>query len=336
MKHSRNALVLLSVAVVLTATSCSPLSNPFAQSKSESERNLFTGLPGKNGEVLAVKFDDTRAAHPQQGVESADLVFVTQVEAGLTRLLAIYSSNYPGLIGPIRSARISDIDILAQFGKVGFAYSGAQSNMRPILAAADLVNLSAEKNSAKIYPEDPNRDRPYAMMLHPNLLLEKAEQLAVPQDIGIQHGKASSSAQLIDSVKIKWPNARYEARWDSALNRFQLWHDGQPDLSTTGTQLGSPMMVIQMVEIHPSEFGDKFGGITPKSTVVGSGKGYFLREGAMTPVNWSRKDAASPTIWSLADGKQAFFAPGQIWFFLTDREPEFVYSKAGIGTTSGK
>ena len=114
-------------------------------------RNIFTNLPGQNGEVLAVKFDDTIYAHPQEGVESADVVFVTQVEAGLTRLMGIYSSNYPELLGPIRSARISDIDILAQFGKVGFIYSGAQTKLRPVLAAANIENLSADRNPPTIY-----------------------------------------------------------------------------------------------------------------------------------------------------------------------------------------
>ena len=61
----------------------------------EVERNVFTGKPGNNGKVLAVKFDDTSYAHPQQGLESADIVFVTQVEAGLTRVMGIYSSQYP-------------------------------------------------------------------------------------------------------------------------------------------------------------------------------------------------------------------------------------------------
>ena len=113
---------LLLLLVLISLTGCGVLSS--VNNRQSVPVNALTGLPGENGRVLAVKFDDTTFAHPQQGVEGADVVFVTQVEAGLTRLMAIYSSQYPEVIGPIRSARISDIDILAQFGRVGFAYSG--------------------------------------------------------------------------------------------------------------------------------------------------------------------------------------------------------------------
>ena len=313
---------LLAILAVLLA-SCG---DGFLGSKAAKvERNLFTNLPGANGQILAVKFDDTSFAHPQQGIEDADIVFVTQVEAGLTRLMAIYSSKYPEILGPVRSARISDIDILAQFGRVGFAFSGAQKKMRPIISAANLVNLSAERNPATIYPTDPDRSAPYAMMLHPLLLLQKNSDLARPISIGIEHGAGSDSRTAISGATIHWPSAQYEIRWDEKEKVFLTWHNKKLNLNTLGAQLGSPMMVIQIVEIHPSEFGDKFGGITPKSTVTGTGRGYFFRDGTVTEVRWSRPQATSPTSWTLIDGSPAYFANGQIWFFLTDREPDFTY-----------
>ena len=177
--------------LVLSLTACSVF--PTGDSaKVKVERNVLTGLPGINGQVLAVKFDDTTYSHPQDGVEKADVVFVTQVEAGLTRLMGIYSSNYPEILGPVRSARISDIDILAQFGKVGFLYSGSQSKLRPVLANANLINLSAERNPPTIYFNDPNREAPYAMMVKPNLLLEKAKEASLAQSIGWKQDRKST------------------------------------------------------------------------------------------------------------------------------------------------
>lgn len=291
----------------------------------EIERNVLTGLPGKNGKVLAVKFDDTTYAHPQEGVEAADVVFVTQVEAGLTRLMGIYSSTYPEILGPVRSARISDIDILAQFGKVGFLYSGSQNKLRPVITAANLVNLSAERNPPSIYFNDPSRTAPYAMMVKPNLLLEKADEVSQVQSIGWSHGRRAPEAKKITTATIRWPNAVYRATWSATEKRFLLEHDSKPNIAASGVQLGSPMMIIQMVSIKPSEYGDKFGGITPKSTVTGTGVGYLLRNGSMTKVQWSRENPEAPTKWILEDGTEALFQPGQVWFFLTDQEPEFEY-----------
>jgi hypothetical protein len=92
------------LAALILITGCSTSSLPFG--KPEPERNVLTGLEGTNGSLVAVKFDDTRYAHPQKGLDAADIVFVTQVEAGLTRILAIYSSNYPDEVG-LRASQIS-------------------------------------------------------------------------------------------------------------------------------------------------------------------------------------------------------------------------------------
>ena len=310
--------------LVLSLTACSVFPTDDS-AKVKVERNVLTGLPGINGQVLAVKFDDTTYSHPQDGVEKADVVFVTQVEAGLTRLMGIYSSNYPEILGPVRSARISDIDILAQFGKVGFLYSGSQSKLRPVLANANIINLSAERNPPTIYFNDPNREAPYAMMVKPNLLLEKAKEASPAQSIGWKHGSPSKDAIKILSATIRWPNAVYKATWSATEKRFLLDHDNKPNLATSGIQLGSPMMVIQLVSIKPSEYGDKFGGITPKTTVTGEGSAYLLRNGTVTKVQWSRSSAESPTQWTLTDGTNAHFARGQVWLFLTDQEPSFEY-----------
>lgn len=328
---SKKILAPVLIAIALIATSCAS-TNPITDRREVApERNILTGEIGANGKVIAVKFDDTKAAHPQEGVEAADVVFVTQVEAGLTRLMGIYTSTYPDQVGPVRSARISDVDILAQFGRVGFLYSGAQTKLRPVLSAANLENLSAERNPPSIYFSDPKRIPPYAMMVRIPLLLEKAENVDRVKSIGWKHGEVDPSAQPIEAAKITWPNASYEAVWNKSEKRFVLNFDGAPKLTTTGAQLGSNMMVIQLVKISPSEYGDKFGGVTPKSSVVGEGSAYLLRNGSVTKALWKRASASEPTQWLIpkengdTDLQPAFFAPGQVWFFLTDEEPKFTY-----------
>ncbi|NDG09298.1 MAG: DUF3048 domain-containing protein, partial [Actinobacteria bacterium] len=286
---------LLPLLTALSLTSCSLSNLPFMEPTPEPERNVLTGEVGSNGKVIAIKFDDTRAAHPQEGVEKADVVIITQVEAGLTRLMGIYSSNYPEQVGPIRSARISDIDILAQYGRVGFMYSGAQSKLRPVIAAANLENLSAERNPPSIYFNDPERIAPYSMMVRIPLLLEKAESVDLVKPVGWTHGELSELAKPVLRVKVNWPNASYEALWNEEEQRFLLNFDGEPNLAKSGLQLGSNNLVIQFAEIKPSEYGDKFGGVTPKTNVIGAGKALLLRDGTITSMIWERASATSPT-----------------------------------------
>ncbi len=334
MLSKRLRVSLFSLLTALVLTSCSLSDLPLVESKPEPERNILTGEVGSNGKVIAIKFDDTRAAHPQEGVESADVVVISQVEAGLTRLMGIYSSNYPEQVGPVRSARISDIDILAQYGRVGFMYSGAQTKLRPVIAAANLENLSAERNPPSIYFNDPERIAPYAMMVRIPLLLEKAENVDLVKSVGWSHGDLSEFAKPVSRVKINWPNASYEAIWDEEEQFFLLNFNGAPNLAKSGLRLGSNNLIIQLAEIKPSEYGDKFGGITPKTNVIGAGKAFLLRDGTITSVNWNRESATSPTTWILENGEPANFATGQVWIFLTDQELEISYPV--VDETNGK
>ena len=242
------SISLIALAAPLFLAGCGGSS--FSQGARSQEINVLTGMPGINGPVVAVKFDDTREAHPQDGVEKADVVFVTEVEGGLTRLMAIYSSMIPERLAPIRSARISDIDILAQFGKVGFIYSGSQRKMRPILANANLVNMSAERNPATIFFNDPSRVTPYAMTVRTTPLLAKHPEIERAKSIGYSFGKLMKASRPVSSAVIRWPNARYTLRWNEQAGRFTINHNGVPDLTVSGEQLGSNCMVIQLSLIH--------------------------------------------------------------------------------------
>ena len=292
----------------------------------EEAKNFFTGLAGENKQILVVKIDDTNAAHPQIGIEDADLVYVEQVEGGLTRLAAIYTSKLPPLIGPIRSARISDIELLAQFGRVGFAYSGAQSKMRPVIAEANLENLSAERNPPSIYGKDPNRIGPVDMILKPELLLERANanpkiRIETATASVFAFGDAPKGETNTAIAKIKWPSAKYELRWDSANEKWLIYFNEKPNMAANGEHLYADTAIIQIVSITPSIYGDKFGEITPFSKTTGSGKAVMLRDGFSYQLSWQRNLETVVTTWKSEDGGVANFKPGRTWIFLTDKAP---------------
>ncbi len=325
MKLARRFFLLTSIAVIFFSL-LGTNNLPQILNEPEVPKNFFNGLPGENNQILAVKIDDTKAAHPQIGVEDADVVYVEQVEGGLTRLAAIYTSKLPPLIGPIRSARISDLELLAQFGRVGFAYSGAQSKMRPVIAAANLENLSAERNPPSIYGKDPNRPGPVDMILKPDLLLQRANsnpkiKIDTPTVSVFPFGKAPKGETTTATAKVKWPSARYELRWDSNSNKWLIYFNDKPNLAASGEHLYADTAIIQIVSITPSIYGDKFGEITPFSKTTGTGKAVMLRDGFSYQVNWQRDSETDLTKWQTIDGEIANFKPGRIWIFLTDQPP---------------
>jgi len=324
-KLVRSLILFISLTVIiLSLTGTTDL--PKLSLAREEAKNFFTGLAGENKQILVVKIDDTNAAHPQIGVEDADLVYVEQVEGGLTRLAAIYTSKLPPLIGPIRSARISDIELLAQFGRVGFAYSGAQSKMRPVIAEANLENLSAERNPPSIYGKDPNRIGPVDMILKPELLLERANanpkiRIETATASVFAFGDAPKGETNTAIAKIKWPSAKYELRWDSANEKWLIYFNEKPNMAANGEHLYADTAIIQIVSITPSIYGDKFGEITPFSKTTGSGKAVMLRDGFSYQISWQRNLETDVTTWKSEDGGVANFKPGRTWIFLTDKAP---------------
>jgi hypothetical protein len=325
-------LALLAFASILTVLvaifGTVPVANFSLPFTDPGPRNSLTGLEGSDGPILVVKIDDTTYAHPQVGLKSADVVYIEQVEGGLTRLAALFSSKVPPLVGPVRSARISDLELLAQYGKVGFSYSGAQRLLLPEIAAANLYDVGANKFGPNYYYNEPTRIAPYAMMVKvPELLQEAKERgfsLATSKDMGWSFGDPSSERVLIKSARISWPASNYEATWSEKEERWLLTHNGNLNRDSDGYNLGPQTIVIQIVSITDSIYKDKVGGVTPFSATVGEGACYLLRNGGYLPCRWSRPSEESGTTFTDLNGEEATFDRGQIWFALTSKEPVFL------------
>jgi len=317
-------IILLLLILTLSLSGCATVKKLIPE---RAETNLLSGKVGSNGPVLVVKIDDTNQAHPQIGLEAADVVYIEQVEGGLTRLAAVFSSEIPERVGPVRSARISDIDIVAQYGHVAFAYSGAQKKLLPVISAANLQDLGAQHEGSSIYTTDPNRIPPYAMVLRADLLMkqtvEKKLSIEKAKSVGSIFGDLQDGGTPTSKVILHWPAATYSASWSDLDKRWLLLHNNSDDIADSGVHLGPTTLIIQMVSITPSEYKDKLGGVTPFSQTVGTGKAYVLRDGELFATTWSRPSELDGTTFTLLSGEQMKFAPGQLWIALTDREPDF-------------
>jgi len=319
--------IATAVIVVLAMTERFSISNISLPSMESKPTSPLTGSPGKSEPVLVVKIDDTSLAHPQVGLREAEVVYIEQVEGGLTRLAAVYASTIPSIIGPVRSARISDLELLAQYGKIGFSFSGAQRKLLPEIANANLYDVGANKYGAAFYKNDPLRNPPYAMMLNAPALMNEAinrgASFEMSKEMGWRFGKKSDLSRKITGVDISWPAARYGATWSVEESRWLLTHDGSPNLDSEGFHLGPANLVIQIVSITNSIYKDKVGGVTPFTATVGTGKCYLLRDGGYLPCQWNRPSPESGTTFTDTNGDEALFAPGQTWFALTSKEPIF-------------
>ena len=274
----------------------------------------FTGEPVRALKpVLAVKIDNIVTARPQTGLQSADIVYVEPVEGGLTRFMAVFSSRVPTTVGPVRSARESDLYLLPQFGRPAFAWSGATPHLVPFIERAHIADLYALQVNG--YYRISSRAAPENLYANPRTLLKEARKASKARDIGFRFGAQPAGGRAAGSYTVKYPAATYTFRWSAKAKRWLVWMDGAPGRATEGGQLGGATVIIQHVYIGESRF-EEYGGLPPLARSIGSGTAVILRNGRAYSVHWSRRGLNSGTTFTLPGGKRMLFAPGQVWVVL--------------------
>src|SRR5262245_38423154 len=101
--------------------SSSTTRNAAATTAVAADGDPLTGEPAdaatRNRPALVVKIDNNQdKSYPQFGIASADIVVCEGVEGGITRLMAIFHSHDADTVGPIRSARSSDLHLAIPLG----------------------------------------------------------------------------------------------------------------------------------------------------------------------------------------------------------------------------
>jgi len=281
----------------------------------------LTGLPGGAGRVLAVKIDNIVNARPQTGLGAADVVYAIEVEGGISRFLAVYDSEHlpPGdRIGPVRSARESDLPILRQYGKVDFAYSGALTRLLPVLAAADIFNCSPQQDSS--FFRGQWNVPPYNQYVVPSSVLRHFPDAAPARDVGFRFGDAPAGGEPAAEWTARMPAARFTFSWSAERGGYLVALDGRPATTTDSGQLAAPTVVIQKVAetTSPRGFMDSPGVLSPYAPTVGTGEAVFLRDGTAYHGSWARGSEDEPTRFTYA-GQPMPFRPGQVWIVLEPR-----------------
>jgi Protein of unknown function (DUF3048) N-terminal domain/Protein of unknown function (DUF3048) C-terminal domain len=275
----------------------------------------FTGEPVKSlRRVLAVKIDNIVYARPQTGINSADIVYVLPVEGGLTRFLAIFSSHVPPVIGPVRSSRQDDLELLHQFGRPGFAFSGAQPELLPVVERAHIVNLYAGVVNG--YFRDNSRIAPYNLFAESKVLLAESKHASKAHNIGFTFGAAPANGYRLKSKTVTYPSASYRFTWSPSRKRWLVWIDGSRAMTTSGKQMDPTTVVIQYTNVITSVFREE-GLRPPYAETVGHGSVLVLRNGRACKGHWSRSGQYRGTTFTTDSGQPLNFAPGQVWVVLT-------------------
>lgn len=264
--------------------------------------------------ALAVKIDNHPDAVPQVGLDQTDLVFEERVE-GITRFLAVFWSHDVAGVGPIRSARTSDIDLLGSLGEPLLAWSGGNEGVVDAVESSDVIDVGVD-HQPDLYSREPSRYAPHNLMSDTAQLVAAGREGASPPQspFAVANGASPGAAAVaapgldvdLDGVTADWV-------WDAASSRWLRFQNGEAHLAESGAQLSAANVVVLGVD-YASSSAD---ASSPEAQSVGEGAGVVLRpDGTMVEVTWQRGSGNEPFVLVDAAGAEVVLPPGNIWVEL--------------------
>ncbi|WP_431938496.1 DUF3048 domain-containing protein [Nocardia grenadensis] len=262
--------------------------------------------------VLVAKIDNSPQARPPVGLAAADVVYVEPVEGGLSRLAAVFSTDRPAVIGPVRSARETDLTLLDQFGNPTLASSGAAPELVTAVDRSSLQNASADREPAAYY-RDYSRDAPHNLFVH-------SDQLPVgggwPAASQLHFGPAPAGGRPTQYQEARYPGSVFGFDWSPGDDRWLVSMDGAAYIVADTGQLMASTVVLQSVQVQDSAVSDIAGSVSPLAQTTGSGEALVLRDGQAFPAVWSRPSPQAGTTYTTPAGAAIPFVPGRVWTAL--------------------
>ncbi len=309
----------LSSASPLTSGSAAPSSASPASSAATSATDPLTGLPetaaAAKRPALAVKVDNVLGAWPQAGLNYADIVWDLPVEGGLTRLLAIFHSQDVPLVGPIRSARPVDSDILPLFGHTYYAFSGGTaSDLNPIADHSGATSMWWDVTPS-LFVTRTDHKVPHQVFATSTTLYaggQARKPSTTPPPAVFSYGASPvAGATPATSVTASYPSATASWTWDGA--KYLRTQNGNPDMLMAGGQVTSSNVVVMSVAVQSTAAHDSHGSVVPLPMVIGTGTVWVFRNGTVIKGIWSRPKLASPLKLVTASGETIKLSPGRTW-----------------------
>jgi hypothetical protein len=276
--------------------------------------------------ALVVKIDNDDAAVPQSGVDQADVVYEEVVEGGITRFLAVFQSQDADVVGPVRSVRETDADIVRPIGGL-FAYSGGIAPFVSLIDATGVTDVGAV-DDGDAYDRSSLRAAPDNLYTSTTVLRQRTPPNAGPPPALFDYvaagaafsepGEAAAATATVDmspTTVVTWTYAPATAQWLRSENGA-VQDVAQGSSLTRGPPIAFTNVIVQMVPYENTGYVDPDGNPVPDANVVGSGPAVVLSGGKLVHATWSKPTPSSITTYRAADGSPIRLLRGQTWVML--------------------
>ncbi len=316
----------------------------------------LTGTPAPGGVVpqrpaIAMKVDNysfgppPAEARPQSGLDYADIVFEEQVEGSITRYAAVFQCrNAPSLVGPIRSARWTDVQMLSELGHPLFVHVGGILPVLAVVNASSLVNVDLGTHPG-LETNPPGRYAPYDTYTTTQAIWSAISAPATAPTPIFTFSKVAPPGEAVSQVHLDWSvTSNIYWRWDATTGTWlRFYNDGSlsapdivPDILADGVQNQAQNVIVQDVSITYGPWVENSqGGLEAESHILdNSGRAYILRNGRMITGTWTAGPAGTPTIFLDAAGHRINLAPGRTWVEIYPSGAPMVVTPVAPPTTT--
>ena len=278
----------------------------------------WTGTQGTDVDrpALAIKIDNVTRAHPQSGVNAADVVYEEIVEGGVTRLVALFQSTSADVVGPVRSARTSDPPLLTGFDRPLLAYSGANRGTKNELAASTMVDVGYDALPDEYWRSRSRRPPHNLYTSTDGLWAHHSGRTAVPPaPFAYRYPEQAlhPAAGPATGVSIDFGLTEVDYNWNGT--GWARTHGGNPHVDDKGARVAPANVVVQFVSYGWSKADNR----SPEARTIGSGEAWVFTAGQVVVGEWSRPDASLPATLS-ADGEEIRLSPGTTWVALARKK----------------
>lgn len=283
--------------------------------RNSANRSVLTGRSttlGRNRAALVVKIDNVPRARPQAGINDADIVYVELVEGGATRYAAVFHSEDVGTVGPVRSMRTTDINLLRPLNRPLFANSGANQGTTRAVNASPLVNIGHATGAGGAYWRNNSRPAPHNLFSSTTSLRRQGSGGTPPEMFNIRRPgtEMPNKSEASTGVSVNYQSTTVSYTWNgSGWARSQ---DGRATVDTAGVRTAPETVIVRFTPygVSPADRN------SPEANVLGRGRAWIFTEGRLIRGSWQKPSADAVTNYFDQNGDPLEILPGRVWVEL--------------------
>jgi hypothetical protein len=308
-------------------------------------RNRLTGELVDDPSVLqrrpiAVKISNAPArwTRPQSGLSEADLVFEHLTEGSITRFTAIFYGSTPAKVGPVRSARLIDLELPAMYD-AALAYSGSSIGVSHKLFDSDFRTRIIRTNTLGYYRTGENKPYEHTLYATPAQLWETLSERGENREPLFDSAVAFSQLPPVGGRPAQSATVRYrdfstiEWRHDQKSGLYLRWSDGQEHLDANNdNQIGASNVVILFARheqdrtICEYQREGRCLAFSTEIALLGEGRAILLRDGRAYEVIWQRTTRHQMLTFVDERGETFPLQIGKTWFQVVPTDYPEAYS----------